>query len=284
MAARLTAPLLEAVVPRVLDDPAHRAAIVDEALAARVARWPVVNMLDTLLSPVTTLWRKNVAAAPTPAAMVSAKLNEDARPLSQSVQATFALLQQTHPAIGPLYRQQKLWDALAADAAVADLQQSMVFAMESQRAAAIARIARRGFIMPVVRWTLTIGAILWFPLVQPVLQLFLQDSLVKTGREIALLAVQLLGATYLLRSAAFLLIWFFVLWLMLRWDTQRRVHQLLSRWRRADSGDAATNLAAAVVNWADELLDPIHTARQHEEALAAKVEAARHQLSAPAAA
>src|SRR5439155_18113651 len=69
-AARLAGPLLETVIPRLLDDPAHRAGIVDEVMSARVARWPVVNVLHTLLAPLTALWRRNVAAAPTPESSV----------------------------------------------------------------------------------------------------------------------------------------------------------------------------------------------------------------------
>src|SRR5687768_10119698 len=64
-ASRLGVPLLETVVPRLLDDPQHKAAIIDEVMSARVARWPVVNVLHTLLSPITTLWRRNVGTAPT---------------------------------------------------------------------------------------------------------------------------------------------------------------------------------------------------------------------------
>jgi hypothetical protein len=177
-----------------------------------------------------------------------------------------------------------LWDALPADVAAAQLRQSLVGALEGQRAHAMSQLARRAFIMPIVRWTLTIGAILWFPIVQPLAELFLRDTMVQTVRGGLLLAVQLLGATYLLKSAAFLGIWFLALWLILRWDTQRKVTRLLTRWRSADGDDATTNLAAAVIAWADELLDPIHTAREREESLARRADEVRKQLTAPAAA
>jgi hypothetical protein len=49
--SRLGVPILENVVPRLLDDPQHRAAMVDEVMTARVARWPIVNVLHTLLLP-----------------------------------------------------------------------------------------------------------------------------------------------------------------------------------------------------------------------------------------
>ena len=137
--------------------------------------------------------------------------------------------------------------------------------------------------MPLVRFALTIGAIAWFPIVQPVLELLLKDSLAKTLQGAALLAVQLLSATYLLKSAAFLAIWFLLLWLILRWDTQRRVGRLLARWRRVDGVDSSTSLAAAVVAWTDELLNPIHRAREREESLATRTDELRRQLTDQAA-
>ena len=241
-------------------------------------------MIHTLLLPVTSIWRYNVGAGPSAEALVASKTDDAGRSLSSSVQATFALLQQTHPAIGPLYRRAKLWDEMPADGAAAELRQSLVAGLEGQRAAAIGKLAKRGFLMPVIRWLLTIGAILWFPIVQPVLERFLNGSLVTAAPKLALLAVQLLSAAYLLKSAAFLAIWFFALWLILRWDTQRRVTKLLARWRRADGQDASINLAAIVLDWCDGLLDPIHRARERDESFAARADELSRQIKSPAAA
>jgi hypothetical protein len=58
----------------------------------------------------------NVGAAPSPETLVDVSLNVQGRPVSQAVQSTFALLQQTHPLVSPLYRAQRLWDAAPADA------------------------------------------------------------------------------------------------------------------------------------------------------------------------
>ena len=286
VASRLTTPLLDDAVPAILDDPTHRAAMVDEVMTARVARWPVVNLVHTLLWPLTTIWRQNVGTAATPDGLVVAQIDAlDGRSLSSQVQATFALLHQTHPATALLYRQQKLWEQLHADAASADLRRAMVAALQGQRAEAMDHIASRGILMPLVRWTLTIGAMLWFPLIQPVLEVFLKGGLVQTGTGIALLVVQLLSAAYLLKSAAFLGIYFLVLWLMLRWNTQRRVSRLLSRWRRVgEDSDATVNLAAAVMSWCDELLDPVRVARQREEQLAQQADEAKQKLTEETAA
>jgi hypothetical protein len=200
------------------------------------------------------------------------------------VQATFAQLQQTHPLVSPLYRGQRLWEANVAAGCAMDLRDALTGALQQQRAQAIKRIARRGIIAPLVRWLLTIGAVLWFPIVQPVLEVMLKDHFVQTVRDGLILAVQLLGAAYLLRSAGFLAIWFLFLWLVLRWDTHRRVARLLGRWRGLDSRDATVNPSAAVLAWADELLDPIRSARDREESLVRRAEEIRQTLNQPAAA
>ena len=87
-----------------------------------------------------------------------------------------------------------------------------------------------------------------------------------------------LGTDYLLRSATFLLIYYTVLWLALRWNTQRRVARLMSRWKAADYPDPGVNLAAQAMDWMDELTTPIRAARDRMQTLAQKVD----QLKSPA--
>jgi len=277
--ARLAVPVMEGVVPRLLDDPQHRAAMVDEVMSARVARWPIVNVIHTLLLPVTSVWRQNVGAAPTTETLVDVSLSVQGRPISQAVQSTFALLQQTHPLVSPLYRGQRLWESNAADAATLHLRDALTRSLQLQRTEAVKRIARRGVIAPLIRWLLTIGAVLWFPIIQPVLEVILRDGYISSIRGAIVLAVQLLSAAYLLKSAGFLAIWFLFLWLVLRWDTQRKVARLLTRWRSLDGQDASMNTSAAAMAWVDELLDPIRTAREREESLVKRADAARKTLT-----
>src|SRR5215216_273696 len=128
-----------------------------------------------------------------------------------------------------------------------------------QREEAIRLIASSGplaFITAPLRWLLTIGALLWFPILQPILQRVLEGNFVPNLREIAAVIVPLLGATYLLHSAAFLVIWFVALWMFLRWDTHRRVNRLIARWTSADL-NSALSLNGQVVSWIDDLLEPI---------------------------
>lgn len=281
--ARLGVPILEGIVPRLLDDPQHRAAIVDDVMSARVARWPIVNVIHTLLLPLTSIWRQNVGAAATPETLVDVSLTVQGRPVASTVQSTFALLQQTHPLVSPLYRGQRLWESAAADAAALNLRDALTRALQLQRTEAVARLARRGVLAPLVRWALTLGALLWFPIVQPVLEIFLRDNLIATTRGALILAVQLLSAAYLLKSAGFLAIWFLFLWLVLRWDSHRKVGRLLARWRSLDGHDASMNASAAALRWTDELLDPIRTAREREESLVKRTDEARKTLATAAA-
>src|SRR5206468_1846546 len=61
---RRAVPLVERVAPKVADDPANRAALADDILADRVARWPLVNLVHTIMAPlfvlVRTMGAKNV--------------------------------------------------------------------------------------------------------------------------------------------------------------------------------------------------------------------------------
>jgi hypothetical protein len=86
--------------------------------------------------------------------------------------------------------------------------------------------------------------------------------------------VPLLGATYLLHSAAFLVIWFVALWMFLRWDTHRRVNRLIARWTNA-SLDSDLSLSGQVVNWIDDLLEPIKRRERESTELADRLERAK---------
>jgi hypothetical protein len=124
--------------------------------------------------------------------------------------------------------------------------------------------------------------VLWFPIVQPILEALLQDSIARTGRDIALLAVRIFSVTYLLSSVAFLAIYFASLWLVLRWDTQRRVGRLLARWRGIGE-ESNLSLAAAIDEWAQGLLDPIRDAQARTANVAARIEEYRRKTGLSAA-
>jgi hypothetical protein len=81
----------------------------------------------------------------------------------------------------------------------------------------------------------------------------------------------------------FLAIWFVVLWMLIRWHTQRRVNRLLARWQGHDPAlDLAISPVAAALEWSDQLLEPIHAARRHADALITRTETLRASLSSAA--
>jgi len=122
------------------------------------------------------------------------------------------------------------------------------------------------------RWLLTIGAILWFPFVQPILSQMLATHLSITRLATLALLVQVLGVDYLLKSAVFLFFWFLVLWLALRWNTQRTVARLVKKWAATDLAEPAVNLTTQSMQWMDDLLTPIREAEQRVLSLAQRVE------------
>jgi hypothetical protein len=290
MATRVGEPLLEEAIPRLLDDPANRLALTDEVLRERVARWPLVNLVHTLLSPLLAVWRSNVGASargglgPGGAeALVEAYLDgaggAGGRGVAALVQTTFAQLRQAQPAVAGLYRDNRLWEDMPAELASGELRRTLAGTVERQRAAAVQRLAGRGgVIAPLFRWLLTIGALLWFPLVQPILEgmLSLPDlglNLWTDGRKLAALIVGVLSGAALLRNVTFLIIWFTVIWLALRWSTQRRVARLLGRWRSADYPNESLNLTTQALRWMDGLLAPLRAGRERTDDLLKRAQA-----------
>jgi hypothetical protein len=244
---------------------------------------------------VLAIWRSNVGAAaragigPRGAeALVEAYLDGagagaagagSGHGMAGAVQATFAQLRQSQPALAELYRHNRLWEDMPAEMAAGQLCRALAATVQRQRAAAVQRLAGRGgVIAPVFRWLLTIGALLWFPFVQPVLEGMLslpemRLDLWTGGRKLAALLVGVLSGAALLRNVTFLIIWFTVIWLWLRWGTQRRVARLLSRWKAPDSRDESLNLGARAMEWMSNLLAPVREARERTEDLARRAKA-----------
>jgi hypothetical protein len=124
-----------------------------------------------------------------------------------------------------------------------------------------------------------VGALLWFPLIQPVLKAVLEsDSAIHGARNVGILVVSLLSTASLLSCAVFLILWYLLLWSLLRWDTRRRVDRLLARWKTADHPDSSLNLTTRVLEWIDDLLEPIRAQRVIAERLGQRVETLRGEL------
>jgi hypothetical protein len=154
----------------------------------------------------------------------------------------------------------------------------LIETIHHQRQAILSKYSGKSAIFaPAMRLVLTLGALLWFPLIQPIVQTLLTaSSPLKTLRDAAILLVQLLSTTALLKNAVFLLLWYLLLWSLLRWHTRRRVEKLLWRWRTAP--DASLNLTACALQWMDELLEKIHAAARSAAELAQNVKLVRDEL------
>jgi len=250
LAARVGVPLLESQLPRLQNDAGYQLSIVEPVVQQRLSRWPLVNVVQTALLPLMAVVQKNVG---------NGAMAEQVR--TPAVQATFALLHQSHPSVGTLYGPRRLWEDLPAAEAESELRSRLAETIERQAAQAIDRVARPSIIFAPLRWLATIGAVIWFPIAQPILQAMLAPTWGGFGKEFALLAVQLLSAAYLLKSVSFLLIYFVVLWALLRWDTRRRVNRLLKNWTQVDA-EASLSLPAQGMKWLDDLLMPV---RRHVE-------------------
>lgn len=286
-AQRVAQPLIDQVIPRLLDDPSSRGTMAEEILTERVARWPLVRLVHTLLSPLFVLLRGATArtAAPlqTPQGLVELVLRETGYSVSDLVQTTFAQLRQSQPGVGELYAHNRLWEQMPADRAAAELRRLLGQTVQQQRDAARERLTRGGGWSAPLRWMLTVGAVLWFPFIQPILETILNSrenlSLWTWTQRMAVI-VSVLGVNYLLKSAGFLILYFVALWLALRWNTQRRVNRLLEQWRPATLADPSLNLAAQTLLWTDGLIAPIAVAHDRLDALARRAEALRSSARA----
>lgn len=287
VAARIGEPLLERAIPGLLDDPAARLAMTDAVLRERVARWPLVNLVHTLLSPLLAVWRSNVgpgggrAGAGSADAMVDAYLaaSDPSGGLPRLVQTTFARLRQSQPTVAELYQNNRLWEDMPAELAVGELRRTLAASVERQREVALERLSgRNGIVAPLFRWLLTVGALLWFPFIQPVLQgmLSVKDrwwDIWTHGQDLARLLIGVLSGESLLKNVTFLILWFVVIWLSLRWSTQRRVGRFLARMRAPAERDASLNLSRQAIQWMDDLLGPVRTRAEHMADVAQRVNA-----------
>jgi hypothetical protein len=272
LAERVGVPVMDQIVPALQDDPAHRAALADEAMNERVARWPLVNLVHTLLAPLLMLGRGFLGTAsglmPSPRGLVEQAMRPVSPPLPRRVQAVFATLRQTSPMLIELYAASKPWEDFGADQACEGLANELAGALDRQRQRARAlHGGARSVLAAPLRWLLTIGALVWFPFAQPILQATLGDGFPPSWARLGGLVVQVLGVDYLLRSAIFLLIYYTILWLALRWNTQRKVKRLLGRMRRR-GGEEEIDLSAAASRWMERLLEPIRAAQDRAKALA----------------
>src|SRR5205085_2007386 len=137
IATRVGRPLLERVIPRILDDPGTRMAMADDILQERVARWPIVNLIHTLLQPIFLLVRSAISRSAAPLqsadALVDGCVKESGESFDLLVQSTFAQLRQQQPVVASLYGQNRLWESMPAEFAAGTLHRALADAVQRQR-------------------------------------------------------------------------------------------------------------------------------------------------------
>jgi hypothetical protein len=274
-AERIGVPILQRAIPGLLDDPGQRMALTGPAVRQRMSRWPIVNALDVLLSPLVSLVQRNLSATGPGPADPDAYLDIKT---SELLQTTFAQLHQLHPELSELYRDRKLWEVMPADTAATDLRRRFGDAMTRLREATVARSSSAlDVLLAPFRWLLTIGAALWFPFVQPVLAIVLQQDAWGMSKQTFRVIVEMLSVSHLLQCALFLLIWFTVLWAGIRILTARRVGRRIERWKTAGPDDELS-LAGQTTQWINDLLEPIRRRRQRVESLCTRADQLSSQL------
>ena len=87
------------------------------------------------------------------------------------------------------------------------------------------------------------------------------------------MAVRVLSVQILLESAVFVLLWYFVLWLVIRWQTQRKVERGVRRGPIA--GDGSQTPHDVTIEWLDDLLQPIRRRIERIEQLIERVRCLR---------
>ena len=162
-------------MPGLAEDPSSKLALTDEVLAARVGHWPVVNLVHLVLTPVLAVVRRNVGATrtaslPDAEALVDAHLRPNGTPVATLVRTTFAILQQSNQQMSELYQQRRLWEDMSADTAAAQLRSILTDTVDRQREVVRKKLGGNAWpILAPMRWLFTIGALVWFPFIQPIL-------------------------------------------------------------------------------------------------------------------
>jgi hypothetical protein len=265
----------------------------------RMTRWPIVHLLHPLLDPLTAgagaiagmrgsaAWAgvKTMAGPDRPESAGAGVLphayetfRADQGP--PAVQATFATLQQSDPAAGNLYRRRKLWEAEEAMAAWSELEQRIADFIRNLQDRMADRLARRAALFAPLRWLITYGIVVWFIIAQPLLEAWLDEG---AEWKLPLVLVRMFGVPYLLKSALFLLIYFAALWLLLKWNTSRRVERELTRCKLVDPTDPTVSLTGQVLEWLAGLLAPIRREREKVNGLIRRARELRGEPESPIA-
>lgn len=275
---KLLAPIDQRVLPRLRDEALLRAEIVESASRRRIARWPIVNVVDVLLAPLAAALRRNVLGVTSSRQSVRGIVADLTPPLDAGVRSLFADVRRRDPTIADAYGPTPPWDDEESEQRVAELTTRLADAVETRRKTVADRAGRgHGSATAPLRWLLTFGAVLWFPIIQPIASVVLNPDYSWTGWtwRTAWQLVSLFGTVHLLNSTAFLAIYFVVLWATLRYLTARRTEAFIARLDADELDAGGTTITAVAEAWVDELFAPIEARSAELRELVARVAAAK---------
>ncbi|MBC7784220.1 MAG: 50S ribosome-binding GTPase, partial [Burkholderiales bacterium] len=157
VAERLSEPLVDQLSNRLAGDASFRTQIVEPVVRARLAYWPIINVIDAVLGPVVSIVRTGPAV---PA--IDALAGRD---LATHVRGTFADLTRRDPQFLQYFSHNKLWEIDPASRAAATVQQSVEDAIARHQSALTENNSRPTLLTRLLAPVLTIGAARWFPIV-----------------------------------------------------------------------------------------------------------------------
>lgn len=281
----LTEPILARVNPVLRSDASIRFSTADQAARARIARWPLVRAIDLCAQPIFSLFRSNRGHGNDRAAVAEAiaRLDADPSTLADRADARLQSLMPTpvdssHPISSNTTEKTSTTKSRASLAAPLHepLDRLLARALDRRRERVVERLGRGhgAWLMP-VRWFLTIGAALWFAIVQPLLSAVLTS--LNPALDLATLreVVGLLSGEHLLQGLIFAMLWLVLIWVMLRYDSHRWASALLDR---IDLHlDDADHLDRVVQQWSDLRLEPLTTHADLAKQLADEARAITHR-------
>ncbi|MEL7238578.1 MAG: hypothetical protein AAGK78_06925, partial [Planctomycetota bacterium] len=254
LAERVGRPILEEALPATTDDLGRRMELIEPAVRRRLRAWPIVNLIDAAATPVVLLVQKNLTPRGGASAAIEQHLSGAGQHLAKNLQATFAELHQAHPTVADYDGMQRLWESPSAEAATASLRKRLAGVLSRQRTALRDAAKPPAWLLP-IRWLLTIGAVAWFLVAQPVLAAGFElgdfDWYAMARRF-----VDTVSAQALLTNVTFVAIYLVVLWALLRLATYRRAAKWRAKLTR-NAGDAELSQEAQVVQWMQSLLAPL---------------------------
>jgi len=280
---RIGSCLTDRIVPRIEADPFLRNEVSSELLAARMQRWPILNLLHGSLGATSRAARfllrlDSTARAGNAQSLVDRHLPMGDPDLVRTIETTFAWHVSSEPDLYGFYEKRKYWETPDAERAVTDLRRLLAETLDRQAMVVREHLSgNRGILAGLFRGLLTLGAVLWFPFVQPALNEYLAKGRIDS---VAALVVEVLGVPHLLSAGTFLLLYFAFLWVVLRWRTQRQVDRLFSKWSARETEDSELGLRAQAGRWMRVFLEPVVEHRERLERLVRKTESLEERLKA----